>query len=98
MSATQSPLTSAASSLEIHPDRQYGTAGEAPAVIDPEITSGNWADEVVVKEGDTTIQRGTLHRWRNESSDWVKIYYVMLGAKPIQIDGKILEQEFHPAE
>ncbi|KAJ7140555.1 hypothetical protein C8R43DRAFT_1089211 [Mycena crocata] len=49
---------------------------------------------VTLKEGDTTIQRGTMHRWRNASSEWVKVYYVMLGAKPIQTDGKILEQEF----
>ncbi|KAF7340319.1 Cupin-2 domain-containing protein [Mycena venus] len=125
--------------------------GESPAVIDAEISKGEWVDEVkdhtevfsgngsnfrcldlapgsvsplhrtitldyaivfrgsvtleleegeriALKEGDTVIQRGTMHTWRNESTEWAKMYFVMSRAKPIHIDGQTLKEEFHEAE
>ncbi|KAJ7088415.1 hypothetical protein B0H15DRAFT_841245 [Mycena belliarum] len=124
--------------------------GEAPAVIDTEISKGKWVDEIVhhpeltsaggstfrcwdfapgqispahrtttldyaivfrgtvilelddgervtLKEGDTVIQRGTMHTWRNESTEWAKVYFVMLGAKTIEVGGKALGEESHAA-
>ncbi|KAF7340311.1 Cupin-2 domain-containing protein [Mycena venus] len=120
---------------------------EAPAVIDSEITKGEWVDEIAqnkehvsnegsvfrvfefapgtvspahrtvsldygivakgsmvlelddgekitLNEGDTIVQRGTMHTWRNESTEWARIYFVVLGAKPIEINGEKLEQEW----
>ncbi|KAJ7474087.1 hypothetical protein FB451DRAFT_284248 [Mycena latifolia] len=52
--------------------------------------------KVTLSEGDTVVQRGTMHRWRNESTEWVKIYFVMLAAKPIELGGKTFEEEFRP--
>ncbi|KAJ6509095.1 hypothetical protein DFH09DRAFT_999954 [Mycena vulgaris] len=125
--------------------------GESPAVIDTEIVTGNWVDEitqhpeitsaggstfrcwdfapgdvsplhrtvtldfaivfrgtvtleleegerVILNEGDTVVQRGTMHTWRNETTEWAKVYFVMLGAKPIEINGQTLKDEFHKAE
>ncbi|KAJ7433436.1 hypothetical protein B0H11DRAFT_2121781 [Mycena galericulata] len=125
---------------------------ESPAVIDTEVTTGKWVDEiqahpkeiaspngstfrsvdfapgqvspmhrtvsldyaivfkgsvtleleegkrVTLNEGDTVVQRGTMHTWRNETSEWARVYFVVLDAKPITIGGKVLEQEFHKAE
>ncbi|KAJ7909487.1 hypothetical protein B0H13DRAFT_2014119 [Mycena leptocephala] len=162
MSPAQSPFppvrrvvtghTSAGKSMILSPesaapmyDLHY--SGKSPAVIDTEISKGEWADEVkshpevfsgdgsnfrcwdfapgdvsdsyldyaivfkgsvileleegervTLNEGDTVVQRGTIHTWRNETTEWAKIYFVMLSAKPIEIDGKTLKQEFHKAE
>ncbi|KAJ7885781.1 hypothetical protein B0H14DRAFT_2699030 [Mycena olivaceomarginata] len=126
-------------------------AAEAPAVIDTEISKGEWVDEIkahpevfhgsgsnfrcwefapgmvsplhrtvtldyaivfrgsvtleleegeriTLNEGDTVVQRGTMHTWRNESKEWAKVYFVMTGAKPIEIDGKTLEETFRDAK
>ncbi|KAJ7649541.1 hypothetical protein DFH06DRAFT_1331904 [Mycena polygramma] len=50
---------------------------------------------VKVNEGDTVVQRGTIHAWKNESTtDWARIFFITLGAKPVEIDGVKLEQEW----
>lgn len=36
-------------------------------------------ERVTLNEGDTVVQRGTMHTWRNESTEWAKVYFVMLG-------------------
>ncbi|KAJ7250113.1 hypothetical protein B0H12DRAFT_1120828 [Mycena haematopus] len=125
--------------------------GESPAVIDTEISNGEWVDEikshpevfsgsgsnfrcwdfapgqvsplhrtvtldyavvfrgsitleleegerVTLNEGDTVIQRGTIHTWRNETTEWAKVYFVMLGAKPIEVEGLTLKEESRQAE
>ncbi|CAI7590715.1 unnamed protein product [Penicillium crustosum] len=48
-------------------------------------------NRVVLAEGDTTVQQGTLHSWSNESSKWARLVSVMLPAKPLVIDNKELE-------
>jgi hypothetical protein len=35
--------------------------------------------KVALNEGDVVCQRGTAHSWRNESSEWARIYFVLLG-------------------
>ncbi|KAJ7671869.1 hypothetical protein B0H17DRAFT_1208928 [Mycena rosella] len=49
---------------------------------------------ITLNEGDTIVQRGTMHAWRNESAEWTRIYCVTLGAKPIHINGETLGLEF----
>lgn len=39
----------------------------------------NHNERVTLNEGDTIIQRGTIHNWRNESTEWARMYCVMLG-------------------
>jgi quercetin dioxygenase-like cupin family protein len=36
-------------------------------------------ERIVLKEGDTVVQRGTMHTWRNETNEWAKVFFVMLG-------------------
>ncbi|KAF7367646.1 hypothetical protein MSAN_00828200 [Mycena sanguinolenta] len=122
-------------------------SGEAPAVVDAEVSTGQWVDEIVshpevfsghgsnfrcrdvapgeaspmhrtttldyvivfrgsitleleegekiiLNEGDTVVQRGTMHAWKNESTEWAKIYFVMTDAKPVEVGGETLQQEF----
>ncbi|KAJ7649518.1 hypothetical protein DFH06DRAFT_996407, partial [Mycena polygramma] len=39
-------------------------------------------EKIVLNEGDTVIQRGTMHTWRNETKEWAKLYAIMSGASP----------------
>ncbi|KAJ7058753.1 hypothetical protein C8F01DRAFT_990218, partial [Mycena amicta] len=57
-------------------------------------------ERLTLKEGDTVVQRGTIHTWRNETvtDEWTKMYFVMIGAKPVEIAGKKLELEFRDVE
>ncbi|KAJ7113757.1 hypothetical protein C8R46DRAFT_1365904 [Mycena filopes] len=54
-------------------------------------------ERVTLNEGDTVVQRGTMHTWRNETTEWARVYFVMLGAQPIEIEGVKLEEEFRVA-
>ncbi|KAJ7630229.1 hypothetical protein FB45DRAFT_914912 [Roridomyces roridus] len=55
-------------------------------------------ERITLREGDTVVQRGTMHTWRNETDEWTKLYFVMLDAKPIEVQGKTLGEEFHEAK
>ncbi|RAK96201.1 cupin domain-containing protein [Aspergillus ibericus CBS 121593] len=46
---------------------------------------------VTFAEGDTTVQRGTMHSWANESDQWARLVSVMLPARQLTVDGKALE-------
>lgn len=46
----------------------------------------------LVEQGGIVIQRGTIHSWRNPSSDTTaRMAFVLLEAKPVTIGGKALE-------
>lgn len=40
------------------------------------------SDEVLLKAGDTLIQRGTVHTWRNRSDSPCVIVAVLVGTEP----------------
>ncbi len=45
-----------------------------------------------MEAGDIIIQRGTIHKWRNPSSDEIcRIVFVLTEAKPYEFEGKQLE-------
>ncbi len=49
----------------------------------------------VMRRGDTAIQRGTMHEWRNPSeTSWARMLFVMQDAAPVEIGGKKLEEEY----
>lgn len=37
-----------------------------------------------VEEGALIVQRGTLHKWTNNTKDWVRILFVIVPAKKVQ--------------
>lgn len=46
-----------------------------------------------LKKSDVAIQRGTNHQWRNKSkTEWGRMCFVTLESKPIEVDGKVLEE------
>jgi quercetin dioxygenase-like cupin family protein len=46
-----------------------------------------------VEAGGIIVQRGTIHKWRNPSSDEVcRIVFVLTEAKPFEVDGVGLEE------
>lgn len=68
----------------------YGVVleGEVELILD----SG---EKRLLKRGDIAVQRGTNHAWRNPSSTtWARMLYVLQEAKPIQVGGKPLEEDY----
>ncbi len=55
--------------------------------IELELDDGN---TVRVEAGDTVVQRGTIHAWVNDGSDWVRMVFFMIDAEPAIVDGKPL--------
>lgn len=51
-------------------------------------------DSVVhLKAGDVVVQRGTIHNWANRGTVPCTIAFVLIDAKPVEIDGKVLRAE-----
>lgn len=60
-----------------------------------ELTQAN-GETRLVKPGDITIQRSTMHKWRNPSSiNWSRMVGVLVSCEPVKLtDGKVLGTEF----
>ncbi|KAJ7474286.1 hypothetical protein FB451DRAFT_1398270 [Mycena latifolia] len=77
----------------------YGIVAKGSVVL--ELDDGK---RITLNEGDTIVQRGTMHGWRNESTEWTRIYVVLLdfdlmtGAKPVEIKGTKLGPGFRNLE
>ncbi|CRL18875.1 Cupin, RmlC-type [Penicillium camemberti] len=49
----------------------------------------------LLKRGDIAVQRGTNHAWKNPSATaWARMLYVLQEAKPLEINGKPLEEDY----
>lgn len=54
--------------------------------IDMELT-----DSVVhLKVGDVLVQRGTIHNWINRGTQPCVMAFILIDAKPVEVDGKVL--------
>jgi mannose-6-phosphate isomerase-like protein (cupin superfamily) len=53
--------------------------------IDCEFDSG---EVVHLKPGDVIVQRGTLHTWVNRGSVPAVTAFILIDAKPVELDGK----------
>ncbi len=56
--------------------------------LDMELDGG---ETVHLKGGDIVVQRGTNHRWVNNSDSICRFASVLIKAEPVVIDGKVLE-------
>ena len=68
----------------------YGVVleGEVELVLD----SG---EKRLMKRGDLSIQRGTIHEWRNTSqTEWARMLYILQEANPLEIEGKKLGEDY----
>ncbi|HEV8482283.1 MAG TPA: cupin domain-containing protein [Blastocatellia bacterium] len=51
-------------------------------------------DSVVhLKAGDVLVQRGTIHNWINRGTQPCVIAFVLIDAKPVEVDGKVLHAQ-----
>ncbi len=52
------------------------------------------SDSVVhLKAGDVLVQRGTIHNWVNRGTIPCVIAFVLIDAKPVEVNGKVLHAE-----
>jgi quercetin dioxygenase-like cupin family protein len=47
-----------------------------------------------MKRGDVAIQRGTNHAWKNVSSGWGRMMYVLQESEPLTVAGKQLGEDY----
>ncbi len=47
---------------------------------------------VPLKAGDVLVQRGTIHNWINNHAEPCMIAFILIDAKPVEIDGKRLDK------
>ncbi|KAG7291368.1 hypothetical protein NEMBOFW57_001385 [Staphylotrichum longicolle] len=48
----------------------------------------------VLAPGDTIVQRGTKHAWRNPSeTEWARVVFFLLGAEPVRVGGEVMGEE-----
>ncbi|KAF8989296.1 cupin 2, conserved barrel domain protein [Cyathus striatus] len=66
----------------------YGIVTKGSIVL--ELDDGK---RTTLNEGDVICQRSAIHKWINESNEWTRIYFVMLGANPVTVNGKELGNE-----
>jgi quercetin dioxygenase-like cupin family protein len=51
-------------------------------------------DSVVhLKAGDVVVQRGTIHNWVNRGTAPCTIAFVLIDARPVELNGKVLQAE-----
>jgi hypothetical protein len=55
-------------------------------------------ERVTLNEGDTVIQRGTMHCWRNETAEWARMYFVGLGGSTLTCIPCGVDQPYHRRE
>jgi quercetin dioxygenase-like cupin family protein len=49
----------------------------------------------IIKPGDVTVQRSTMHMWRNPSAtEWTRMIGIMVECKPVEVGGKTLGMSF----
>lgn len=60
-------------------------SGELDMVLDDAV--------VHLKAGDVVVQRGTIHNWVNRGTEPCVIAFVLIDAKPVEVDGKMLHAE-----
>lgn len=81
------------SSSPLHRTRSLDLGIVLEGEVELELDSGI---KRVLKTGDTIVQRGTAHMWRNISpgEGWLRMYFVAIDARPIVVDGEELPEEW----
>lgn len=59
-------------------------------VLSGEIDMDLDGSEVHLTAGDVIVQRGTIHNWINRGTEPCVIAFVLIDAKPVTVDGKLL--------
>ncbi|KAL1622009.1 hypothetical protein SLS56_008953 [Neofusicoccum ribis] len=59
--------------------------GEVECYLDDDV-------RVRMKKGDVCVQRGTIHGWENPTDKPARIYFVLIAAEPVHLNGKPLDK------
>jgi quercetin dioxygenase-like cupin family protein len=63
-------------------------SGEIDMELDDGVT-------VHLKAGDTLVQRGTIHNWKNRGTEPCLIAFILISADPVKAGGKTLQATMH---
>jgi quercetin dioxygenase-like cupin family protein len=74
-----------------HPRNHRTDSIDYAVVMSGEIDMEMDGSMVHVKAGDVLVQRGTVHNWINSGSEPCIIAFSLLDAKPVEVNGKVLE-------
>ncbi|KAF9880020.1 hypothetical protein CkaCkLH20_02831 [Colletotrichum karsti] len=48
-----------------------------------------------MRRGDVSVQRGTMHAWRNVSeTGWARMLYVLQESRPLEVGGQVLKEDY----
>ncbi|KAK1600641.1 cupin domain-containing protein [Colletotrichum navitas] len=48
-----------------------------------------------MRRGDVSVQRGTMHAWKNVSeTQWARMLYVLQESQPLEVAGQVLEEDY----
>ncbi len=61
-------------------------SGEIDMELDDGVT-------VHLRQGDVLVQRGTVHNWANRGTEPCTIAFILIDAKPVEVNGKVLEAQ-----
>lgn len=49
----------------------------------------------MMKRGDVSVQRATMHAWKNTSpTSWARMLYALIDAQPVEVGGKKMEEDW----
>ena len=54
------------------------------------LVTGDGNETHLTKPGDTVIQKGTLHKWKNPGPGWTRWVSILVDAEPAKINGILL--------
>jgi quercetin dioxygenase-like cupin family protein len=60
-------------------------------VMSGEITMRLDEGEVVLRQGDVLVQRGTIHDWVNNGTEPCVVAFILCAAKPLDVSGRTLD-------
>lgn len=76
---------------EMHRALTLGIGTVCEGEVELSLGSG---EKRVLRPGDVSVNRGTMHKWRNTSNEKpARVLFIMLDIKPLVVNGKTLEFE-----
>ena len=60
-------------------------------IMSGEITMRMDEGEVVLRQGDVLVQRGTIHDWVNNGTEPCVVAFILCAAKELEVGGRVLE-------
>ncbi|KAH8914402.1 hypothetical protein BT69DRAFT_1395594 [Atractiella rhizophila] len=55
-------------------------------------------EKKTLKTGDLIVQRGTMHEWVNETSEWCRLIAIVVASHPATVGDKVLGREGYESE